>query len=445
MVNYPPPIKDTDGHWYQSVPRTLDRQRGVTVLKAQNLLTDLTTGAKSGPVVEVRPPLESQYLNGWSNPGWRIHKRFPRVDFGSDMLMYQIQVRKPGDVAHAYYNPTPNLLQEFQGIVMPNSAMQSVVMHSFSDPTHDLSFFTSRCPPPLSDVAMDAFGTQAIAKVEPTNPAVDIVTAYGELLRDGLPSIPGWSTKHGPKGQPLGNIGEEYLNLQFAWSPTIQDGRNFIAAIRHHDTILDQYLRDAGRLVRRKLVGPSTTNSTTTVQTSQAMGSIGTAPNGIQSSLGKVTTHTRTESHMQFSGAFAYSLPDSALGVRIAELDKLYGLSPGLENVWALTPWSWLFDWFFDAGSVINNLQAFLSNGEVMPYGYVVYRATSHVDITWEGTIRQGTQNVPFLVTGSYDATTTKRRGATPYGFGLTWNGFNPFQLSILAALAITRGSNTAH
>jgi len=41
--------------------------------------------------------------------------------------------------------------------------------------------------------------------------------------------------------------------------------------------------------------------------------------------------------------------------------------------------------------------------------------------------------NVSFVIE------TKMRQRANPYGFGLTWSGLSPFQLSILAALGINK------
>jgi len=39
---------------------------------------------------------------------------------------------------------------------------------------------------------------------------------------------------------------------------------------------------------------------------------------------------------------------------------------------------------------------------------------------------------------------TKERVTASPFGFGLTWDGFTPYQMAILAALGVTRRSHSA-
>jgi len=273
-------------------------------------------------------------------------------------------------------------------------------------------------------------GSTAIARVAPTNPATDTAAAIGELLRDGLPSLPGKE----------GNIGSEYLNLQFAWSPTINDGRSFIKAIRHQGDIQDQISRDSGRLVRRRYEFPQEQSVSTSTQTGVYPG-YWDGPTADVVSTGTRVTTTTTTKKTWFSGAFTYHIPKSAWGRTVYNLDRKYGLLPGLDTGWELTPYSWLVDWFSNAGNVIHNLNAFSEDGLVMAYGYVMQETIKKIDCSWTGNLSDNFASTKHKYTlhDSIIYRTRARVQATPYGFGLTWDGFNPFQLSILAALGISR------
>jgi hypothetical protein len=47
--------------------------------------------------------------------------------------------------------------------------------------------------------------------------------------------------------------------------------------------------------------------------------------------------------------------------------------------------------------------------------------------------------NVPISTTGVRTFERKYRVRASPFGFGLTWKDFDPFQLSILGALGVSR------
>jgi len=74
-----------------------------------------------------------------------------------------------------------------------------------------------------------------------------------------------------------------------------------------------------------------------------------------------------------------------------------------------------------------------------MRYGYIMETSTVTDIYTNEGSGLFGQKLVlpPFKV----ETITKKRYGANPFGFGVVWNGLSPFQLSILAALGISKGS----
>lgn len=272
-------------------------------------------------------------------------------------------------------------------------------------------------------------GASAIAACEPTHPAVDLAQDLGDLVKDGLPSIP---------GKAEGNIGNEYLNLQFGWAPNVSDGRDFISQVRASGDAGQQLVRDSGRLVRRTFHFPETRSVTSDSTSNLFPGYWGNGPSTDMVVPGVRKRSTTTTRNCWFSGAFTYHVPHSALGRTVYSLDKKYGLLPGLDTAWEITPYSWLVDWFTNAGSVIHNLNAFVSNGLIMKYGYLMQETVTRYDYSWVGSIRDfaGVYHT-YNLSAQQIRRQRVRIQATPYGFGLDWNGFSPFQLSILAALGI--------
>jgi hypothetical protein len=117
--------------------------------------------------------------------------------------------------------------------------------------------------------------------------------------------------------------------------------------------------------------------------------------------------------------------------------DRL-GLDPSPDTVWNLAPWSWAADWFTNAGDVVSNLSDFASGGLVMAYGYMM----EHSSVTDSYRLADHTGLIPMMgKPRSLDVVTeTKLRiRANPFGFGVAWDGLSPFQLSILAALGLSR------
>jgi hypothetical protein len=145
-----------------------------------------------------------------------------------------------------------------------------------------------------------------------------------------------------------------------------------------------------------------------------------------------------------FSGSFIYNLPipDSALDklwyhVKLA--DRLLGITPTPDRIWELTPWSWFVDWFTNTGDILSNLRMFLFDGLVMQYGYVMQETKVTRTCTLEDNCTTVNGNKITAVT-TIEHVAQKRRQANPFGFGLTWDGLSPYQISILAALGMTRG-----
>jgi hypothetical protein len=109
--------------------------------------------------------------------------------------------------------------------------------------------------------------------------------------------------------------------------------------------------------------------------------------------------------------------------------------------LWQLTPWSWLVDWFVNARDVTRNLSAFYLDGLVMPHGYVMSDTRTVKEFTLNLQFRDGLSWYPVTLFDRVEYRCRQRVQATPFGFGLSWTGFNPFRLSILAALGISRAS----
>lgn len=112
-----------------------------------------------------------------------------------------------------------------------------------------------------------------------------------------------------------------------------------------------------------------------------------------------------------------------------------FGAVPRAIDFWNLIPWTWFVDWFTNINHVITNLSYLGRDGLYLQRGYIMahYR---DVETSSQGRTFMGR---PFLTTGVRTFERKYRVRASPFGFGLTWQDFDPFQLSILGALGVNR------
>lgn len=286
-------------------------------------------------------------------------------------------------------------------------------------------------------------GATAVSRCAPTNSIADAATFMGELLKDGLPALlgaPFWKDRT----QVTRGAGSEYLNFQFGWAPLVNDIRGFSEAVRLGQKVLDQYERDAGKLVRRRYEFPLKTSVTEeTFKVNQlAYHAPANSEFSRDQTKGTVIKQRSVVKRQWFSGAFTYHLPRandwrSELVRKYLLADQLLGTALTPDTLWNLAPWSWAVDWFSNAGDVIENLSSWATDGLVMPYGYIMEHTRVSDTYTMD---RSGLIGVPGIAPISFVTETKLRRKANPFGFGVSWDGLSPRQLLIAAALGLTRG-----
>jgi len=297
-----------------------------------------------------------------------------------------------------------------------------------------------------SIASLNEKGATAISRCKPTNPPVDAGQALGELFREGLPHLPGhesWKART----EYARSAGKDYLNAQFGWRPLVNDISDFVNTVKNFDTVISQYERDAGKVVRRNYRFPTETSSDSWKENTEfsakafCYGGNGVRPDSL--AAGEVQVTEETVIDRWFSGAFTYYLPsgyDSRKQLsKLALIADRFGLDPSPDLVWELTPWSWAVDWFSNAGDVISNVSDFATGGLVMRYGYIMEHSIRKRTYTQprSGFAPQGISVAAGPV--SLVTETKSRRQADPFGFGVSWEGLSTFQASILAALGISR------
>lgn len=308
-------------------------------------------------------------------------------------------------------------------------------------------------PPDATKIAED--GTQGVSQALPTKAAAGLLVALAELKQD-FPNLPGWVAFVKREGSLGKRFGDEYLNYQFGIAPTVSDIQKLAAAVRNKHKLLETYVHDARVSVRRRRevydhsdvvergeVGrgtprmqyiPEIVSNTDPAEFFYAQGGVSTA----------------IDSYRQrcwFAGSFEYFIDDGKafLGAYkgiYQKLDHLLGLKLTPQAVYQLTPWSWLLDWFGNFGTLVGNFSAFadLDDRLVMKYGYVMHETTSQRAITFTGAVPNSLGTAPSSLSVFSTNVRKERHRATPYGFGLNTEVFNPRQWAILGALGITHG-----
>jgi hypothetical protein len=301
---------------------------------------------------------------------------------------------------------------------------------------------------PLNDelALLSARGATAIARTAPTRPSFSLATALGELQRDGIPTILGASfLKVKNFKQATKAVGNEYLNLEFGWKPFVADILKLCRTVMKSEEIIAKYEKESGRVIGRKYSFPD--ESTVKIENKGAAVAYPALPSNLYVTyLGNLTKTTEVVSKTWFEGRYRYNLPhgsDSRSQIKLAaaKAEHLLGLRPTPEVLWNLAPWSWLADWFVNVGDLMTNFTAFGTDELSLNRGYIM--CTKYTRVTWDLAGVVFKSGPAGLISQRFETETKMRLKASPWGFGVTWSGFSPRQIAILAALGITRNRVT--
>lgn len=399
-----------------------------------------------------------QFTASRSNPSWLRYKKdgrkTQRADMGGFFLTYTREANSGiGWVSGNNGKPNNSYLYEaYEGPIQPyvysaetgNFALSSSELAAVGQP--------GRYNPPWSS-ELESKGATAISRCAPTNPHADLLVALAELKNDGIESlVPKSTVKSLTRGNITRGVAEDHLGIQFGLIPLVSDLKKVGRALRDKTRIIQQYAADSDKSVRRTYRFPDEVTHTSRLANYQVGPYTQGGPILLQSNGTVTYTEDITES-VWFSGSFKYhrAVGDSTLSRLVQDyqdLNHLLGLGVGPSTVWNLMPWSWAVDWFSNTGDIMKNLQMFMNDGLILEYGFVMktrdrlnkWRRTgatlylpNNYTIRWPGE--------PW--TCYYKSVKKERRPANPFGFGITYDGLNFRQMSILAALGITHSART--
>jgi len=296
------------------------------------------------------------------------------------------------------------------------------------------------------------YGTKAINQTIPTSPNAGLSAFLGEL-KDGVPDIVGRAIlnrgTHASK-----KLGQEFLNYQFGIAPFISDFRKFLNSVLNASKEIRKYSSESGTIQNRHFYFPVIKSSKRDVLSSGG-GSYNAMPDNVPNdpftSGGppqSISVLTQKSDRIWFKGSYIFNLAvgDSTIGkLKEAEqlANKLLGTRLTPSVLWQIAPWSWLADWVFNIGDIIDNATALKSDGLVLRYGYLMCESTYKTTYELANASYGGLQ--PRLLQTSLVTTRKQRKRATPYGFGVSPDSFTDQQWAILGALGLTKSPNKLH
>ncbi len=338
----------------------------------------------------------------------------------------------------------------------------------------------------MTDSALKDWGQSAVIGYNPIQQGADLLVSLGELLQEGLPKpLAGIIALKGKKGRPelISAFAKEYLGYIFGIKPVIKDIRAILNVAQGIDKIVNQWIKDNNKQVRRRRQFPvKVTPAFEANKSGNLIGNTSIAawwptyfsdPSANLVSGDKPYKSTATtasisgtylfskesilKTKLSFSAAYEYRLEnllpgDDAIALsrmsdsQLGDLIRLHylGISSGdvgLNLIWSISPWSWMIDWFTNIGSQFDFYRQMQSVGLQVDYAYakVVQEYWTKISSSFYAPGSQVSSNLIARHDMEYKQLYVRRVKASPFGFNVDFGALTSAQLSTLAALAIAR------
>lgn len=282
----------------------------------------------------------------------------------------------------------------------------------------------------------DARGAEAYRRMKPTKPSFQALNSIYELRE--LPGL----LRQRMHINDLKSISNYWLALQFGWRPLLNDIRKLCSDQINAQKRLKQLLRDNGRPVRRSIMMQDDTDFTF-VSGHNGPGALYPAftTGFYQGPL--VGQWIQTAGNRWWASArFRYWLPGGPRDIawKRRMIAAIYGLNPSPSVVYNAVPWTWLADWFVNAGDLIENLEAGVADRCAADYFYVMRDRWKRTQAFLKfGFKRRSGEIVQFSGTSQSNGSHKSRVLGDPFGFATNQNMLSGMQLSILGALGMSR------
>lgn len=306
--------------------------------------------------------------------------------------------------------------------------------------SHNLRYTGSFVPDYLADPSIGedspaAWAAEAYRRMRPDRPSMDLAQAIGEL-KDLPMMLKTRFTKH------LRDIGNYYLALKFGWEPLLRDIVKLYHLQQEVEKRIKQLLRDNGKPVRRRIKLFSDvieTSKQVTTSYSVWYPVLNTYYYRRQPYSTICSTYT---DEVWASAQFRYWLPSGPrdLKWRSSLKRELMGTTPSPSTIYNLVPWSWLVDWFTNAGDVIDNLTVSVAERCAADYFYMMRTVSRTQNRQAHLHVRDETGK-PVEFTGHSESKrfAKHRLKGDPFGLATNQNTLTGMQWSILGALGLSR------
>lgn len=288
------------------------------------------------------------------------------------------------------------------------------------------------------------YGAIGWKRFQPLKPKLDLTTALIEakdlpgMLRETARNFAsiwreagGSKTSFGPK-----SVARNWLSTQFGWAPFVNDCKNLIQACKDFDSKYQRAKDQNGKWQRRG--GVITDDVYHQVITSANISAHSPQPSEMlivrNGSVGKHEVVESVERRIWFSASFKYWLPNIN---KFSFAKNYFGLNFGPSQLYELTPWSWLADWFSNAGDVLQNMQNY--DDLTARYAFVMGYKRRVLKVNSQLYYHAGDISDCW----SYALERKQRIEANPFGFGFTQDNLSVRQLQILSHLGLGTIPNT--
>ena len=313
---------------------------------------------------------------------------------------------------------------------------------------------------PLPDTTLTALGTQAwkraagrvIGRNMDLNETLAEFRDLPRLLkqvRDGMRSLfKDRKLREATAKEAAVLVSSGYVSLEFAIKPLWSDFFKLLKAQQFAEQRAEYIRQKSGKTRHiafnvREDVTHDSWNGTTSVQC--------VTPQFTQQSLLWTNMprveYTKTTERIWFEGRFGFYIPIQDTPAWDRSIYLKHGLGVNLSTIgllrtaYQVTPWSWLLDWYTSVGDMLANAVYIYDYGVFAKYAYIMCERHTVLE-TDQTLVFKGTAGT-FPVHGKFDSQVKQRIEASPFGFGVDMSALSGWQLSILAAIGISRRSWT--
>lgn len=293
-----------------------------------------------------------------------------------------------------------------------------------------------------ADFAAEQYRSQAWRMYAPGKPLADAAVFIGEL-KDVPKMLRGtakfffdnWRERRITSRRAA----DAWLNTQFGWFPFLRDLAKFHNAWQNADRMIkhiraynNKWRKFGGpvrNLLEQELIGEGAyTKHSPTLESSFYKSFSG--------STGSHKRYRNVSDLVWCSGLFRYWIPNiNDVNWESYAKMQLYGLSVTPKLVWELTPWSWLIDWFATTDDFLSNADTGWAENLAASKAYCMRKRIESIRVESYHNLPGGAQFAAW----DFAIESKGRAVMSPFGLGIDNSSLSSRQLSILAALGISR------